>query len=428
MDKNITWHLEKRKLKDLQAYYKNPRRLTDKQWEHLRTSLDKFGLIDRPCINANGTIIGGHQRINVMMKDGEEEIEVMVPDRLLDNAEVEELNIRLNKNTGEWDFDILANEWDQDDLLSWGFDATEFDLGEIDVIETDEEADNGTISPPSDPVSKLGDIYELNQHRIICGDSTDPDIVLAILDGNEPILMVTDPPYGVNHDPSWRDKYCIGKRGFSDKHANSKGLVKNDDQLDWRLAYSLFPGSIAYVWHAGKFSGQLYTHLLDCEFDISYQIIWAKQHFSFGRGDYHWQHEPCFYAVKKGHNHNWQGDRKQTTLWTIESLNPIGQSGTIDEKEEKTGHSTQKPLECMARPIRNNSAEGEGIYDPFLGSGTTLIAAESLKRTCYGIELDPAYVDIIVARWIKYMQNKNLPYTIKKNGEEINEEKVEANG
>ena len=196
----------------------------------------------------------------------------------------------------------------------------------------------------------------------------DASVVDLCLGVNVPILMVTDPPYGVNHDPSWRDQYCIGKRGFSDKHASSKGLVKNDDKFDWSLTYVLFPGSVVYIWHGGKFSGQVHQHLTNCDFDVINQIIWAKQHFSFGRGDYHWQHESCWYAVKKGCKHNWQGDRKQTTLWQIESLNPIGRTGS-EEKEEKTGHSTQKPIECMAIPLRNNTKEGESVYDPFLGSG-----------------------------------------------------------
>jgi DNA modification methylase len=420
MTEKITWHIEKRKLKDLQAYYKNPRRLTDRQFEHLKTSLDKFGLIDRPFINANGTIIGGHQRINVMIKEGEEEIEVMVPNRLLDNAEVEELNIRHNKNTGEWDFDILANEWDQDDLLSWGFEASEFAIDEINVIDTPEQADDATMSPPSDPVSKLGDIYELNEHRIICGDSTDPDIVMAVLNGNEPILMVTDPPYGVNYDPAWR-KDIKGKHGVA---ARALGQVQNDDQVNWALAWSLFPGNVAYVWHASLHTHEVYKSLVDSEYQMISNIIWTKQHFALSRGDYHWQHEPCWYAVRKGQSHNWQGSRKESTLWEVANMNAFG----TNQEDERTAHSTQKPLECMARPIRNNSAEGEGVYDPFLGSGTTLIAAESLKRTCYGIELDPAYVDIIVARWTKYMKNKNLPYIIKKNGEEINGEEMEAHG
>jgi DNA modification methylase len=145
------------------------------------------------------------------------------------------------------------------------------------------------------------------------------------------------------------------------------------------------------------------------------QIIWAKQHFALSRGDYHWQHEPCWYAVKKGSKHNWQGARDQSTLWQIANMNAFG----TNDEDERTAHSTQKPLECMARPIRNNTIEGDIVYDPFLGSGTTLIAAEKLKRVCFGMELSPGYCDLIVKRWIKYMEENGLEYTIKVNGAEI---------
>jgi DNA modification methylase len=151
--------------------------------------------------------------------------------------------------------------------------------------------------------------------------------------------------------------------------------------------------------------------LIDSDYEIIGQIIWKKQHFALSRGDYHSQHEPCWYAVRKSHQHNWQGSRKESTLWEISNLNCFGKS---QEEDERTAHSTQKPLECMARPIRNNTAEGEGVYDPFLGSGTTLIAAEKLNRICYGMELDPAYCDIIVQRWMKLTGKK-----VKRNGQEI---------
>jgi DNA modification methylase len=141
----------------------------------------------------------------------------------------------------------------------------------------------------------------------------------------------------------------------------------------------------------------------------------VKQHFALSRGDYHWQHEPCWYAVKKGHKHNWQGARDQSTTWEVSNLNAFG----ANKDDERTSHSTQKPLECMARPIKNNTAKGESVYDPFLGSGTTLLACEQLDRTCYGIELDPAYCDIIVDRWVKYRKKLGKDSMVKLNGENI---------
>jgi DNA modification methylase len=204
--------------------------------------------------------------------------------------------------------------------------------------------------------------------------------------------MVTDPPYGVEYDPAWREKVDerIGKR--------AKGKVLNDDRVDWSEAYALFLGDIAYVWHPSKYTHQFAQSLEQCGFDLVNLIIWSKQHFVLSRGDYHHQHEPLWYAVRKGAKHNWQGRRDQSTLWEINNNNAFGTGGKM---EEKFGHGTQKPLECMLRPILNNSAKGQSVYDPFCGSGTTLIACEKSDRVCYAMELSPAYVDMTLARWEK---------------------------
>jgi DNA modification methylase len=223
--------------------------------------------------------------------------------------------------------------------------------------------------------------------------------------------MVTDPPYGVNYDASWRGKLDANKG----RKATSFGKVLNDENSDWTLSYKLFPGSVAYVWHSALHSHIVANNLLDCDFKIIYQIIWVKQS-GFSRGDYHWCHEPCWVCVKNKHTHNWQGSRKEKTTWEIQSRSAVGDTSKM---EEFTGHSTQKPLECMAKPIRNNTAEGECVYDPFLGSGTTLIAAEKLKRKCIGIELSPAYCDVIVKRYINLIAKDGLNAIIKRNGEII---------
>jgi len=166
-----------------------------------------------------------------------------------------------------------------------------------------------------------------------------------------------------------------------------RGKVRNDDQADWGAAWKLFAGNIAYVWHGALHSTTVADSLVANGFTLRAQIIWAKDRLVLGRGDFHWQHEPCWYAVRsKGH---WTGDRKQTTLWTIAS----------GGQDSKTTHSTQKPVECMRRPLQNNSDPGQAVYDPFLGSGTTLIAAETTGRVCLGIELEPRYVDVALRRW-----------------------------
>jgi len=192
--------------------------------------------------------------------------------------------------------------------------------------------------------------------------------------------MVTDPPYGVDYDPEWRHRQGVSS-------SKRTGKVRNDDRADWREAWALFPGSIAYVWH-GALHATTVAEGLEAEgFSIRAQIIWAKDRLVIGRGDYHWQHEPCWYAVRKtGH---WVGDRKQTTLWTIAGR----------DEDAQTVHGTQKPVECMRRPMLNNSSPGQAVYEPFMGSGTTLIAAESTGRICHGLELDPLYVDVAVRRW-----------------------------
>lgn len=211
-------------------------------------------------------------------------------------------------------------------------------------------------------------------------NSTDAAAVTAALAGVAPALMVTDPPYGVDYDPTWRHRAGVN---------NSKrtGKVKNDDRFVWREAWALFPGSVAYVWHGALHAAAVAESLEASEFQIRAQIIWAKDRLVMGRGHYHWQHEPCWYAVR-GSGH-WSGDRKQTTLWAIASR----------QQDAETEHGTQKPVECMRRPIENNSSIGQAVYEPFSGSGTTIIAAEIAGRACHAIELNPLYVDMAVRRW-----------------------------
>jgi DNA modification methylase len=204
--------------------------------------------------------------------------------------------------------------------------------------------------------------------------------VRTLIGDRNPQLMVTDPPYGVAYDPAWRHRAGVNR-------SSRIGKVQNDQRADWGAAWALFPGAIAYVWHGALHAPTVAESLTAQGFTIRAQIIWAKERLVIGRGDYHWQHEPCWYAVRtKG---NWTGDRKQTTLWTI----PSG------HQDVETQHGTQKPVECMRRPITNNSSPGDAIYDPFLGSGTTLIAAQTTGRDCLGLEIDKTYVDVAVRRW-----------------------------
>jgi DNA modification methylase len=203
-----------------------------------------------------------------------------------------------------------------------------------------------------------------------------------------PHLCVTDPPYGVEYDPTWREQRGIASEGLA------KGAVLNDDRADWREAWALFPGDVIYCWHAALQSDASMASLKAAGFQIRSQIIWDKTRLIIGRGDYHFQHEPCLYAVRKGRTGHWAGDRKQTTIWSI------------PHRKSATGHGTEKPVECMKRPIENNSSPGQVVYEPFSGSGTTIIAAEMNGRICHAIELNPAYVDVAVRRWEEFTGQK----------------------
>ena len=237
----------------------------------------------------------------------------------------------------------------------------------------------------------MGKLVLKSRHRVLCGDSTKPEDVERLMGGAVPFIMVTDPPYGVEYDPDWRLEAGINKPW----QTLASGKVSNDDIVDWTEAYKLFPGHVAYVWHAGRFAADLVGNLKTAGLEIRTQIIWAKPSLVMGRGHYHWQHEPCWYAVRKGGSAKWCGDRKQSTVWDIQNMHRT--QGNVDDG--KTIHSTQKPVECMARPIRNHGGPDDDVYDPFLGSGTTLIAAEQLNRRCFGMEISPAYCDVIITRF-----------------------------
>lgn len=235
--------------------------------------------------------------------------------------------------------------------------------------------------------TELGQLWQIGRHRLLCGDATKAEDVARVLNGAKPHLMVTDPPYGVDYKPTWRDE--AGGQ-FGDGKTVMRGSVDNDDRTDWTEAWALFPGDVVYVWHAGIFAGDVALQLASVRLFIRTQIVWVKPHFIMSRGAYHWQHEPCWYAVRRSKRSGWIGDRSQSTTWQIAGMNPAGGS-----HEEKLGHGTQKPLECMARPIRNH--EGD-VYDPFVGVGTTIVAAEQLKRTCYAIDVDPKWVAVSLQR------------------------------
>lgn len=378
----------------------NPRIIKDERFKKLVKSIDEFPkmMALRPIIiDADGMILGGNMRFKALKELKYKDI----PDEWVKRAseltdeEKQRFIIEDNVPFGEWDWDTLANEWDAEQLTEWGLEIPDFAVNK-EVTEDDYEVPDEI---KTDIV--LGDLFEIGQHRLLCGDSTNADDVEKLLGGKEPYLMVTDPPYGVNYDAHWRLEAGVTK--LSQKR--SEGKVTNDDRSDWTETWALSPSKVVYVWHGALHSSVVAENLQKCDFQIRSQIIWAKNAIVMGRGNYHWKHEPCWYAVKKGSKGNWAGDHKQSTIWEIQKCHTT--QGSADDG--KTSHSTQKPVECMARPIRNHDGD---VYDPFLGSGTTMVAAHQLNRKCYGMEIDPKYCQVIVDR----MKKLDPALEIKRNG------------
>lgn len=298
-----------------------------------------------------------------------------------------------------WDETLLAEQIAELQGADFQIDLIGFDSNYLDALllpKTQAEEAEETPEPPANPVSRLGDIWVLGDHRIMCGSSTNPRDVSALLGDEKPHLMVTDPPYGVEYDPSWRAETKRADGSALSTGNVAMGLVLNDDKADWTEAWELFPGDVAYVWHGALHTAEVQRSLETCGFEMRATIIWAKPRAPISRAHYHWRHEPCLYMVRKGGTGHWNGDRKQNTVWDI-----ANNDGANPDREEGTSHGTQKPVECMERPIRNNSRRGDAIYEPFSGSGTTIIAAERTARRCFAMELSPAYVDVAVIRWEK---------------------------
>jgi DNA modification methylase len=372
-------------------YVRNPRR-NDEAVDRMCAAIREFGFRIPVVARSDGTVIDGHLRLKAAQRLGLPEVPVALADDLSE-AQIKAFRLLANRSASwaEWDDELLALELK--DLQDAGYDLglTGFDAGELrNLMEggpaaglTDEDA---VPEPPVDPVTKPGDLWLLGEHRLLCGDATVATDVERLLAGARPHLLVSDPPYGVEYDPAWRNEAGVSA-------TKRTGKVANDDRADWREAWALFPGDVAYVWHAAIHATTVAESLVACGFDIRAQIVWAKSRFALGRGDYHWQHEPCIYAVRAGKTGHWQGARDQSTLWSIA---PAG------AEDAATTHGTQKPVEAMRRPVVNNSERGDLIYEPFCGSGTTMIAAETVGRACLAMELDPGYCDVIVRRWQEF--------------------------
>lgn len=378
----------------VKPYEKNPRSIPDKAIQKVASSLKEFGFQKPIVVDAEGVILAGHVMLKAAISAGFSRVPVAIANLTPAQAKAYRLADNRSAEETDWLDALLKTELNDLKELDFDLDLTGFDDRQLQKLLADDaelEAAEETPETPAEPVSVLGDVWILGNHRIVCGDSTKVDDVDKALNGVKPHLMVTDPPYGVEYDATWR-----GKAGHASMGKNRTGVVLADDKADWREAWDLFPGSIAYVWHGGLHSGTVADSLIASGFKLRAQIIWNKSVMAMSRGDYHWKHEPCWYAVRG--TGSWQGDRKQTTVWDLKS--PIHIMSGSDE--EKTPHPTQKPIDCHRRPIINNSSPGQAVYEPFSGSGTTIIACEMTGRHCHAIELNPAYVDVAILRWQQF--------------------------
>ena len=387
----------------------NPRKIHPQDLEKLRKSLVKFGDLGGIVVNKRtGWLVSGHQRMTAIGDDVvvEELTEFDKPtsDGTIASAIVVSKGQRFNVRVVDWDEDTDAaanvasnqhgGEWDDDKLhdviasLQGKFDADTlgFDQSEImKILEQEQIEDSGSVAGSQEAErlaekwkTATGQMWSLGSHRLLIGDATSKTDVDRLLGSASNVIMVTDPPYGVLYNPAARSK-----------NMKKQGVIKNDDRADWTDAWKLFRehGDVAYVWHDGLHSDTVKRSWETAGMVIRAQIIWTKSRVIMSRGDYHWQHEPCWYAVGVGKPARRTRDRSQSTVWDIQ-----------EREDGGYGHPTQKPLECMARPIRNHTFKL--VYDPFVGSGTTIMAAQASEGvTGFGMELDPKYAAVALERF-----------------------------
>lgn len=366
---------------------KNPRTHPEAQIDLLSAMIKLHGPDQPIVVDEDRVILKGHGRLLAARQAGLTHFPFVMREGMTD-AEKEAMRIADNQVglLSGWDkalilegvsslktagYDIQLLGFPEAQLRGWGI--------QMGTAVVDPEA---APEPPKSPIVRVGDLWTLGDHRLICGDATDADTVKRLMGRASPNLMVTDPPYGVNYDPAWRSRQGVNR------NTKKLGGVKNDNRVDWSAAWALFRGDVIYCWHASWFTGEVQLSIEGAGFETSCQIVWNKDRFALSRGDYHWKHEPCWYAIRKGKKHGWNGNRSQSSVWDIPARDDSGH-----------GHGTQKPIECMKRPIENNSSAGDHVYDPFCGSGTTIIACEITARKCLAVEIDPAYVQVAIERW-----------------------------
>jgi DNA modification methylase len=387
-------------------FARNARKIPASAVDKVTASIKEFGWRQPIVVDREAVIICGHTRLLAARKLGMEQVPVHVAENL-SPAQVRAYRLMDNRSHEEtdWNLEFLGPELEELRDLDFDLTLTGFEERELDDLlaapELEEQAD---LIPdvPERPVTIAGDVWLCGKHRVMCGDSTSADAVARVLSERKPLIMITDPPYGIELDSEWRDRAGLNGRGpaqasymkhRTEGHTNTS--ISSDTRADWSEAFALVPSlEVAYVWHASKFTREVLDGLLRIGFLHHQQIIWDKGRTVLTRTHYWFQHEPCWYVRKK--NARWFGKAgENSTIWA--SPSPKFLMG--GSKEEKFDHPTQKPVELMRRPMLNHTKHGDVVYDPFLGSGTTMMSAELNQRICYGIEIDPKYVDVIVLRW-----------------------------
>ncbi|HEV1287602.1 MAG TPA: DNA methyltransferase [Bryobacteraceae bacterium] len=393
-----TWSIDK-----LVFYARNPRK-NDAAVDRMCGSIREFGF-KIPClVRSDGEVIDGHLRLKAARKLGITDIPVILCDEWTP-AQVKAFRLMVNRSAtwADWDDDLLKLELMDLQTSDYDLALTGFDTKEIDSLILNDVPDEDAVPPaPAIPVSRVRDLWLCGSHRVLCGDAIDPEAVSRLLGDRKPLLMVVDPPYGIELDSEWRDRAHLNKRGPAEpgclKHrtkGHQETTISGDTRADWSEAFALVPSlEVAYAWHASRFTREVLDGLLRIGFVHHQQIIWDKGRAVLTRTHYWFAHEPCWYVRKK--NAPWYGKAgENSTIWNSPSPKFI-MGGS---NEEKFDHPTQKPVALMRKSILNHTKGGESVYDPFLGSGTTLAAADVTGRVCYGLELDPKYVDVVIQRW-----------------------------
>lgn len=377
----------------LKPYEKNARTHNEEQIDKISKSIKEFGFINPVLIDSDYGIIAGHGRILGAKKIGMTEVPCLFIEDLTEEQKRAYIiaDNKLSEDAG-WDMEILKEELTILNDMDFDIELTGFTLNDIDIDFEEDEVleDDYEVEVPEESKSKLGNIYQLGNHRLMCGDSTSIDDVKKLMNDIKADLFITDPPYNVNYEGGTQDKLKI----LNDNMDNNSFRQFLKDAF-YSATEVMKAGAVFYIWHSDSEGYNFRGACYDNDLQVKQCLIWYKNSLVMGRQDYQWKHEPCLYGWKKG-THNWYADRKQTTVLEF------------DKPTKNDLHPTMKPVDLIGYQVKNSSKENDIVLDLFGGSGSTLIACEQLNRNCYMMELDPKYIDVIIDRWEQFTGEKAL--------------------